>query len=1102
MRNSFIISLRVTLLVALLFISRGEAFSWTANTTDGEINYVICITGYGDNAKADSAICVGPNENFSGSAIRITSEVNFTYTWKDNHYQQHTRNLTAPVFHISNNAFRENINLKSVSIPNSVKSIGNSAFEKTKLVSVSIPNSVDSIGNSAFAYCYDLESVSIGSSVRSIGNSAFESTSLENVSIPNSVERIGDRAFSGCRDLTNIIIPNSVKGIGSEAFYQCTNLTKVILPNTIDGILDRTFCSCERLVDVNIPEGVEFIGEEAFAGTKIHSFIIPSSLKRISYDKWVSSPFDVGDNLEEIIWNAKNCILDIPYFAYPPFSSSMLGAHPIHIIIGSEVQSIDDRIFEWCFPNEVICYAVEPPAIHDSTFDLYLYSNAELRVPSGSEEAYRYSEGWKNFYKTHEISGKYVEMEKSFYKGYKRTFSNPKPIGVTADGASRMYIYFDYDIQSVLSYTVTTEILNESITDKEIIGDLGTLKLLSNGKYGFEYCAPALFSDEFSYGSNSYTILLKTELIDDKQDTVIGTTSIKIIRPGVMLIHGLFSDLGCFNELKDYLLNYGGYDSYQIVNCNYEETHSESFVNNTFIHKVIKGHMDFLYNQLEDEGIISSKYDLIGHSMGGILSRLYAQEVNTNSVNRIITLDTPHSGSHLADLRNGIVFALSTLVPGSSIPLTLLNQQMTNGKMAALENLSTNSEAILRLNDPDYLRIAEVIPCHAISSCTTIGQQNNNNYQPQRISPISFFMSLPNLFSVIVGGNSLFNEDNQYEWLKELYDGDNDCVVSHKSQSGGLSGNCLTVEKDEFKGFLGWESNASHCKTNKWYVTYENIKSLLHNSISSPSFSSTGFHPINLSSQSNSVMHNINRFPLKLASETSFINLTLNPVESTHELDVCISTSEDIVSFTTFAFVSNDKIIISNDKVQSTFLIPDNYMGNLKVFAVGRNNNDEIIASVDSIEFSGVIPLYSLYFEDLENTTMSVGQSLNFKVLATWYDSVTGKEYEDYIIPNFSASKEGILAIDNDIVEALKEGRCRLVAEYKGLICSKEIRVKPEKVLIKEDVNGDGEVNIADINAVIDMILSSNCNTNGDVNNDGEVNLADINVIINMIQNQ
>ena len=49
------------------------------------------------------------------------------------------------------------------------------------------------------------------------------------------------------------------------------------------------------------------------------------------------------------------------------------------------------------------------------------------------------------------------------------------------------------------------------------------------------------------------------------------------------------------------------------------------------------------------------------------------------------------------------------------------------------------------------------------------------------------------------------------------------------------------------------------------------------------------------------------------------------------------------------------------------------------------------------------------------------------------------------------------------------------------------------------DVNGDGEVNIADVNAVIDMILSGNTSTPGDVNGDGEVNIADVNAIIDII---
>ena len=52
---------------------------------------------------------------------------------------------------------------------------------------------------------------------------------------------------------------------------------------------------------------------------------------------------------------------------------------------------------------------------------------------------------------------------------------------------------------------------------------------------------------------------------------------------------------------------------------------------------------------------------------------------------------------------------------------------------------------------------------------------------------------------------------------------------------------------------------------------------------------------------------------------------------------------------------------------------------------------------------------------------------------------------------------------------------------------------------VKGDVNGDGEVNIADVNAVIDLILTGRNEAAGDVNGDGEVNIADVNAIIDII---
>ena len=59
----------------------------------------------------------------------------------------------------------------------------------------------------------------------------------------------------------------------------------------------------------------------------------------------------------------------------------------------------------------------------------------------------------------------------------------------------------------------------------------------------------------------------------------------------------------------------------------------------------------------------------------------------------------------------------------------------------------------------------------------------------------------------------------------------------------------------------------------------------------------------------------------------------------------------------------------------------------------------------------------------------------------------------------------------------------------------------PDPEPIKGDVNNDGEVNIADVNALIDIILGGKDDSEGrsDVNEDGEVNIADVNALIDII---
>ena len=122
----------------------------------------------------------------------------------------------------------------SYSIPNSVTSIGDYAFEYcSSLTSIVIPNSVTSIGCGAFYSCSSLTSIVIPDNVTSIGYNAFAyCSSLRSIVIPNSVTSIGDDAFSSCSSLTSIVIPNSVTSIGEMAFFDCSSLTSIQFTGT------------------------------------------------------------------------------------------------------------------------------------------------------------------------------------------------------------------------------------------------------------------------------------------------------------------------------------------------------------------------------------------------------------------------------------------------------------------------------------------------------------------------------------------------------------------------------------------------------------------------------------------------------------------------------------------------------------------------------------------------------------------------------------------------------------------------------------------------------------------------------------------------------
>lgn len=153
---------------------------------------------------------------------------------------------------------------------------------------------VREIGDWAFRDCKKLTNVVIPDSILTIGSSAFERcVSLVNVSMGNSVKKIGDLAFSGCDQMTGPINLNSIEKIGRAAFFLCSSIENIHVGASVLEIGDRAFYGCRRIKEITLPDSIKSIGEDAL-------MFLPRKVRFIcvnSYDKYKVG--DVSKELEE-----------------------------------------------------------------------------------------------------------------------------------------------------------------------------------------------------------------------------------------------------------------------------------------------------------------------------------------------------------------------------------------------------------------------------------------------------------------------------------------------------------------------------------------------------------------------------------------------------------------------------------------------------------------------------------------------------------------------------------------------------------------------------------------------------------------------------------
>lgn len=258
----------------------------------------------------DGSISQGTNEerltNLAGKLV-ISEEVNSIadspkYSSSGTFYN--CTNLTEVVIpetlsYIGNNAFNKCTAITKVDLGKVVK-IGEGAFYNTGIIELELPNTLIELGADAFRLCKSLTAVTLPESLKILGNCCFASDSALTSAVMNDgLESSGYSVFMSCKSLQYIRMTNSITNYQHSYFEDCTALTTVIYPGTLKEWLETDFDAYDsnpyryaKKINISgvdytfdssftIPQNLEKLGKYSLAYTPITVATIPSNITQV-----------------------------------------------------------------------------------------------------------------------------------------------------------------------------------------------------------------------------------------------------------------------------------------------------------------------------------------------------------------------------------------------------------------------------------------------------------------------------------------------------------------------------------------------------------------------------------------------------------------------------------------------------------------------------------------------------------------------------------------------------------------------------------------------------------------------------------------------------
>lgn len=341
---------------------------------------------------------------------------------------------TLTVTSVGDNAFSGSAfsDLQSVTLPNTILSIGEYAFSWTSIKDIRFPSSLTSIGNSAFSHT-KLCSIALPDNIEDIPSSCFFCCdSLKSIQWPKRLRSIGYGAFEGCRALTNFTIPPSVVGISPSIIRGCSNISKLTIGKGLNGL---PFTSSYDLRWAQSLETDYIQGFTSYFSSKLDTVIIEDAHDEFSIKGYISN-YGCHDADDYRIYPAFSVELDYFYVGRPlidisrwTYSSRYFDVdikapagnikkleiagtcteNPLFyqsvdtLILGKNIESFYvDRLYGNCL-DMIICKSTTPPVVCNGPFLNKVYTDVTLYVPKGCKDAYSKDSEWGIFWDIQEF---------------------------------------------------------------------------------------------------------------------------------------------------------------------------------------------------------------------------------------------------------------------------------------------------------------------------------------------------------------------------------------------------------------------------------------------------------------------------------------------------------------------------------------------------------------------------------------------------------------------------------------------------------------------------------------------------------------------------